>query len=332
MIELQSLQKVLAQQTVVDIESLGVKPGEAVAIIGSVGSGMETLLELLMGRTRPTAGTVRLVGVDPAVDRNAFSRQVGLLFAEDTLYRRQSARANLRFYCQLHGLPLARADEVLAQVGLGDQMQTMVEKLSPGLARRLAWGRAILHRPAALILVEPFARCDETTITLLGQLARQWVGEGKAVLMLADDATHLTPICDRLYALNQGRLTEITSPAAAEEHRAAPLFKIPVRTEDKVLLVNPADILYAVAQEGRAVLCTTSGLLPTQFTLAELEQRLARGGFFRAHRGYLVNLQHVKEVIPYTRDSFSLRLDDAAGTVIPLSKTAAGELRDLLGY
>lgn len=332
MIELQSLQKVLAQQTVVDIESLVVKPGEAVAIIGSVGSGMETLLELLMGRTRPTAGTVRLVGVDPAVDRNAFSRQVGLLFAEDTLYRRQSARANLRFYCQLHGLPLARADEVLAQVGLGDQAQTVVEKLAPGLARRLAWGRAVLHRPAALILVEPFARCDEPTIALLGQLVQQWVGEGKAVLMLADDATHLTPICDRLYALNQGRLTEITSPAAGEEHRAAPLFKIPVRTEDKVLLVNPADILYAVAQEGRAVLYTTSGRLPTQFTLAELEQRLARGGFFRAHRGYLVNLQHVKEVIPYTRDSFSLRLDDAAGTVIPLSKTAAGELRGLLGY
>lgn len=332
MIELQSLQKVLAQQTVVDIESLVVKPGEAVAIIGSVGSGLETLLELLMGRTRPTAGTVRLVGVDPAVDKNAFSRQVGLLFAEDTLYRRQSARANLRFYCRLHGLPPARADEVLMQVGLGDQMQTIVEKLSPGLARRLAWGRAMLHRPAALILVEPFARCDETTIALLGQLVRQWVGEGKTVLMLADDATHLTPICDRLYALNQGRLTEITSPSADEEHRAAPLFKIPVRTEDKVLLINPADILYAVAQEGRAVLHTTSGRLPTQFTLAELEQRLARGGFFRAHRGYLVNLQHVKEVIPYTRDSFSLRLDDPAGTVIPLSKTAAGELRDRLGY
>ena len=64
----------------------------------------------------------------------------------------------------------------------------------------------------------------------------------------------------------------------------------------------------------------------------ELEERLARGGFFRAHRGYLVNLQHVKEVIPYTRDSFSLRLDDPASTVIPLSKSAAAELKDLLGY
>jgi ABC-2 type transport system ATP-binding protein len=59
---------------------------------------------------------------------------------------------------------------------------------------------------------------------------------------------------------------------------------------------------------------------------------LARSGFFRAHRSYLVNLQHVKEVIPYTRNSFSLRLDDPQNTEIPLSKSAAGELRELLGY
>ena len=77
---------------------------------------------------------------------------------------------------------------------------------------------------------------------------------------------------------------------------------------------------------------TRDGRLPTQFTLGDLEGRLARSGFFRAHRGYLVNLQHVKEVIPFTRNSFSLRLDDPEGTLIPLSKAAAGELRDLLDY
>jgi ABC-2 type transport system ATP-binding protein len=96
--------------------------------------------------------------------------------------------------------------------------------------------------------------------------------------------------------------------------------------------VNPTDILYADVEGGRAFLQTAEGRLPTQFTLSELDQRLGRSGFFRAHRGYLVNLQHVKEVIPYTRNSFSLRLDDAAGTKIPLSKSAAAELRELLGY
>ncbi|HAY85846.1 MAG TPA: hypothetical protein DCY42_13285 [Chloroflexi bacterium] len=107
---------------------------------------------------------------------------------------------------------------------------------------------------------------------------------------------------------------------------------IPAKLEGRVALVNPTDILFAIAQDNKAYLQTANDLFPTQFTLSELEKRLSRSGFFRAHRSYLVNLQHVKEVIPYTRDSFSLRLKDSANTEIPLSKSAARELRELLGY
>jgi ABC-2 type transport system ATP-binding protein len=107
---------------------------------------------------------------------------------------------------------------------------------------------------------------------------------------------------------------------------------VPAKLEGKVALVNPAEIYFVTAQDDRAYLQTAEELIPTQFTLAELEKRLSRSGFFRAHRGYLVNLQHVKEVIPYTRDSFSLRLKDEDNTEIPLSKSAAKELRELLGY
>jgi ABC-2 type transport system ATP-binding protein len=73
-------------------------------------------------------------------------------------------------------------------------------------------------------------------------------------------------------------------------------------------------------------------MLRSQFTLGELEERLKERGFFRAHRGYLVNLQHVNEVIPFTRDSYSLRLSDKEGSLVPLSKSAAAALRELLGY
>jgi DNA-binding LytR/AlgR family response regulator len=107
---------------------------------------------------------------------------------------------------------------------------------------------------------------------------------------------------------------------------------IPARAEDKIVLIDPAEILYVFAQEDRTFLQTHNECLPTQFTLTELERRLSRSGFFRTHRAYLVNLQQVKEVIPYTRDSFNLRLKDAEGTMIPLSKSAERELRELLAY
>jgi ABC-2 type transport system ATP-binding protein len=330
MIDLQKTQKVIAQNTVVDIEVLRVQAGEIAALIGPVGSGREVLFELLTGQTRPTAGQVRLSGIDPRAERDRFSRLVGVVFVEDGLYTRQNALENLNFHCRLHGLPKSRAEEVLAEVGLRDQAGTKLDKLPSGLARRLAFGRAILHQPVILLLDEPFARCDGVSIELLSDLIRQQAMEGVAVLILTDDNTHLREVCDTIYVLDQGRIVESYHPQEAEQ-QALP-FKIPARQEGRVMLINPADILFADAEGGRAYLQTSEGRLPTQFTLVELEQRLGRSGFFRAHRGYLVNLQHVKEVIPFTRNSYSLRLDDADNTEIPLSKSAAADLKDLLGY
>ena len=330
MIEIKSLQKVVDQSLVLDVEALTVEAGEVAALVGPVGSGKAVLFDLLIGRSRPTVGTLRLASVDPLIDKGQFSRRVGVLFSEDTLYKHRSPQGNLTFHCRLRGLPKSRAAEVLARVGLADHANAKLEKLPSGLARRLAFGCAILHDPTVLLLTEPFARCDKASISLLTSLMRQLADDGAALLVLADDAANLTAFCDTIYVLTQGRIVESYQPQ--EQRRSELPFKIPVRLEGRVALVNPGDILYVIAEQSRAFLQTTEGRLPTQFTLTELEERLARSGFFRAHRGYLVNLQHVREVIPYTRNSFSLVLDDADDTEIPLSKTAARELRDLLGY
>ena len=330
MIELLNLQKVVNQATVIDIESLIVAPGEIAALIGTIDSGKEILLKLLLGQSRPTVGTIKLAGLNPREQKSAFSRKIGLLFAEDSLYARQSARANLHLYCQLHGLPKSRIDEVLAQVGLADQANVRVEKLPTGLARRLAFGRAILHQPEILILVEPFIRCDGVTISLLSKQIRDFSNNNGSVLVLDSDPTNLVALCDVIYRLEHGRIVETRHPDQLQ--RTDLPFKIPVRLEGKVILVNPGDIFFAMAEEGNTYLLTREARLPIPLTLADLEQRLARSGFFRAHRGYLVNLQHIKEVIQFTRNSYNLRLDDPAQTEIPLSKTAAAELSALLGF
>lgn len=329
-IDLTGLQKIINQTTVIDIPEFKVEAGVITALAGPAGSGKAALLDLLIGRSMPTAGTVRVAGLDPRAEPEAFGRQVGVLFYEDGLYMNRSPLENLRFHCRLRGLPASQAVEVLKQVGLADQARAKLDRLPSGLLRRLAFGRAILHHPSVLILMEPFARCDEPSITLIGDRIRGLAEEGTAVLILAHDATNLSGLCDSVRLLQQGRLVEIERPFPGQPTPRA--FKIPVRQEGSVALLNPADIFYAEAEGGRACLHTAEGRMGTQFTLTDLEGRLARSGFFRAHRGYLVNLQHVKEVIPFTRNSFSLRLDDAAGTLIPLSKLAAAELRELLGY
>lgn len=331
MIELQKLRKVVDQRTVLDIDGLRVSAGEIAAVVGPSGSGNTVLLGLLTGQMRPTSGSVCVANLDPAAVRELFSQQVGVLFAQDGLYATRSPRDNLRFHARLRGLPSIRADEVLAQVGLADHARAKFSSLSSGLRRRLAFGVAILHQPSVLLLVEPFARCDDTSILLLRELIAQHAAGGGAVLILADTDSYLASLCHTIYELDQGRIVATRQRQEEADEPGLP-FKIPVKLEDRVVLVNPVDILYVVVEDGRSYLQTTTGNLPTQFTLAELEQRLARSGFFRAHRAYLVNLQHVTEVIPYTRSSYSLRLDDADGTKIPLSKHAARELRELLNY
>jgi ABC-2 type transport system ATP-binding protein len=330
MIVLTNLQKVLDRSTVIDIPSLLVNAGETAAIVGPVDSGKDILFQLLCGGIQPSNGSVRMAGVDPYHEQDTFSRLVGVLFEEDNLYKRMSAIGNLHFYCRLYRLPKTRSEEVLDQVGLADHAHTDVDKLPPGLSRRLALGRAILNHPRVLLLAEPFAGCEQVSVTLISQVIRNQAEAGVAALVFAKDAFGLEKLCNKIYCLDQGRIVETIDPREELQHNRP--FMIPARSNDKIILVDPSEILYAFAQEDRTYLQTVDECLLTQFTLTELEKRLSRSGFFRAHRAYLVNLQQVKEVIPYTRDSFSLRLKDAAGTKIPLSKSSERELRDLLEY
>jgi ABC-2 type transport system ATP-binding protein len=329
MITLDHLQKVIGGQPVLDIDRLQIANGEITAVVGPPGSGLDVLLDLLIGRRSPTAGTVRIGDTDPS-DRRKLSQEVGVLFAEDPLYQRRSVRSHLAFDARLRGLPRTRVDEVLTSVGLADQVEVQAAKLTPGLRRRLSFGRAILHAPATLILRDPFARCDPTTVELISRRLRGLAQEDTAILILNHDTTHLLQLCDTIHRLERGSIVESFDPTG--DPTAALPLKIPVKLEGEVALVNPADILYASASEGRSILHTVSGPLTTQFTLSDLEARLARRGFFRAHRSYLVNLQHAKSVIPYTRNTYSLILDDEEETEIPLSRNSATELRDLLGY
>jgi ABC-2 type transport system ATP-binding protein len=330
MLEIAHLQKILDGKTVLDIPAFEVEEGQIVGLVAREGSGADALVSLITGRTQPSTGTLNLMGMDPYTERSNISQVLGVMFAEDNLYKSLGTLANLQFQARLHGLAKENALEALKRVGLADQASLPADKLTPSLLRRLAFGRAILHKPKFLLLLEPFARCDEATVELLSGQVRLLAEEGTSSLMISAEAARLTLLCDMLYEMQDGHISVIET--AASEEATTQIFKIPVKAEDKVILLNPVDILYADASGDRAYLVTHDGRLPSQYTLSELEKRLARSGFFRAHRSYLVNLQHVKEVIPFTRNAFSLRLDDDQSTQIPLSKSAAAELRDLLGY
>jgi ABC-2 type transport system ATP-binding protein len=171
---------------------------------------------------------------------------------------------------------------------------------------------------------------------LFARLITQVANEGAGVLVTEEDLAWAGKFCTHMVELEDGH---ITSNRARESEQAEPSapehltpYKVPARKEDRIMLYDPGDILYASSRDGRTYLRTASEEAMTNLTLQELEMRLVGRGFFKAHRAYLVNLQHIKAVIQYTRNSYTLQLNDEQGTMIPLSKQSEKELQSLLGY
>ena len=121
MLEMHNLQKVQNGKTVLDIPSFEVKDGQISGLLARTGSGADVLVSLLTGRSQPSTGTLRLAGLDPYADHSALSQILGVMFAEDTVYKNLGVLANLKFQSRLRDLPKRRAETVLAQVGLADQ-------------------------------------------------------------------------------------------------------------------------------------------------------------------------------------------------------------------
>lgn len=328
MIEVDHLEKIVDTRTVLAIERWSVAPGEIAAVVGPVGSGKTTLLQLLAGETTPSGGTVRIGGREPQAAR----AMMGIAWTDDLLYDRATVRENLLFYAGLRGVTRQAVDAVLAQVHLSDQANTRAEKLAVPLKRRITLARALLHRPTVLLLDELEQRTDRETRDLFCRVLTEVAAETPAAIVLTTTEPLWASRCaTHLYDLQNGRIVASATPDPDADPPGQP-FKIPARKADRVVLYNPADVLYATSRDGKTFVHTADDSAISNLTLQELDARLSRSGFFKAHRAYLVNLQRIREVVPFTKDSFLLILDDAERTQVPLSKQAAKDLQELLGY
>lgn len=348
MLQVWQLEKILDTRCVLAIEQLEIQAGEIVALIGPSDSGKTLLLNMLCGQVPPSRGQVLLDGQD-IYKQPAIRSRIGMLFADDLLYERLPVRENLEFFCRLQGIAKDQVAVVLAQIGMSDQVQKRVNKLSPAGQRRLAFARALLNQPMLLLLDAPLLRTDVDTQNVMQRVITQLASEGSTVLLTVEDLAWAGKFCTHIVELEFGHIigtrTRKVAEIAPSQEKAdgqivqVPLatsrfmpFKIPARKEDRIMLYDPNELLYATSRDGKTYLRTASEEAATNLTLQELEQRLVGRGFFKAHRAYLVNLQHIKAVIQYTRNSYTLLLNDDKETMIPLSKQCEKELQELLGY
>jgi ABC-2 type transport system ATP-binding protein len=232
--------------------------------------------------------------------------------------------------------PHSWATKLLAQVGLSDQARQPVDKVAKSARRRLAFARALVGRPALLLLDRPTLRTDLDTQALFARLIGEVAAEGAAVLVAEEDLAWVGKFSTAVVDLEDGRIGARRSAGEENGQVAAPErlvpFKVPAHKDNRIVFYDPGDLLYATSRDGRTFLRTATEEATTNLTLQELESRLSGRGFFKAHRAYLVNLQRIKAIMQYTRNTFTLQLNDERETVIPLSKQSEKELQELLGY
>ena len=195
-----------------------------------------------------------------------------------------------------------------------------------------------LHPASIQILEEPFQNIDEFSKQTIQQLLKNLAKEHKIIILLSNNLEDLMVASTTIHRLDGADLHPLDVKEGSLEQAPKPLEdapirldKIPTKKNEKIILFNPPEIDYIESVEGEVSIYVAGEAYPCTLSLNELEQKLTPFGFFRSHRSYIVNLQKVREIITWTRNSYSLALNSTEKTVVPLSKNKLATLKEILG-
>src|SRR6266481_2780089 len=193
----------------VDRVSLEVDAGEVMGLLGPNGSGKTTILRILTGYLRPSAGAARIAGLDVVHDSLAARARVGYVPEDAPLYGWMRVREFLVFMARLKGLSRQAApgavERVVERLALGDVQRLLIGKLSRGYRQRVAIGQALLGDPALLILDEPTNGLDPRQIIEMRGHIRSLAGE-RTVVVTSHILGEIERVADRVAILLAGRL------------------------------------------------------------------------------------------------------------------------------
>jgi ABC-2 type transport system ATP-binding protein len=208
--------------------SLQVKPGEAVALLGTNGAGKSTLLRILATLLLPSGGRAVIAGFDSAREPAAVRRHLGYHAGSDLgFYARLTGGENLRFFGRLNHLSDSflgsRIHPLAERFELGRALDRQVRTLSSGTIQRLSLLRALLHQPKVLLLDEPTRSLDALAAAdfrhfLKAEVIQQ---QGSALLFASHTLSEIELLADRVAILKEGELVAIDTPAGLKAKSGA---------------------------------------------------------------------------------------------------------------
>ena len=249
-LELESVRKAYGPVVAVDGVSLSVAAGTCFGLIGPNGAGKTSLLTMIVGQSPPSAGTIRVFGLDAGARRREVNQRLGVVPQEGSLDTAMTAFDNLVIHATYFGVPRARArqraEELLAFVQLREKRDTELGALSGGMVRRLVLARALMNDPELLVLDEPTTGLDPQARHLLWDRVRTLRAQGRSVLLTTHYMDEAERLCDRIAVIDHGRvLAEDTPAALVDRFAGADVVEVAVGDEPGVVerlraLLEPA--------------------------------------------------------------------------------------------
>lgn len=224
MITAQHLHKAFKTRTgtvkAVDGVDFTAEDGRITGLLGPNGAGKTTTLRMLYTLMRPDSGSVRVDGIDASADPAAVRRILGVLPDARGIYKRLTARENIRYFGELHGLPRAlvdeRIDSLSARLDMADILDRRTEGFSQGQRTKTAIARALVHDPRNVILDEPTNGLDVMTTRAMREFLFSLRDEGRCVVFSSHIMQEVAALCDRIVIIAKG---QVMAAGTADELR-----------------------------------------------------------------------------------------------------------------
>jgi ABC-2 type transport system ATP-binding protein len=218
--------------------SFAVREAEIFGVLGPNGGGKSTLFHILSTMLAPTAGRASVAGFGVAREAGQVRRHIGVVFQSQSLDRKLTVAENLRAQGNLfglHGRDLAsRSEEVLARLGLADRRNDAADALSGGLRQRLEIAKALLHRPAVLLMDEPSTGLDPGARLELWRYIQELRDQQGVTVLLTTHILEEADRADRLLLLHQGKTVAEGAPAELKARIGGDVVVLDVAQPDRM--------------------------------------------------------------------------------------------------
>jgi sodium transport system ATP-binding protein len=210
MIKVTNLYKSFGKVEAVKGISFEVRDGEITGLLGPNGAGKTTTLRMLYSLLPPDKGEIRIDGLDPARDSMAIKRTLGVVPDSRGLYTRMSARENIAYYGQLHGMShkdiKSRVEELVNTLDMSDFIDRRTEGFSQGQRVKVAIARAMIHQPRTVMLDEPSNGLDVMSTRALRRYVLDLKNAGHSVILSTHIMQEVAALCDRIVIIANGMI------------------------------------------------------------------------------------------------------------------------------